>query len=140
MRLEQVLERVVDYRLRPRYAETDQMGVIYYAHYLVWFECARTEWLRQTGRTYARMEEEGVFLPVRRCAIEYHEGARYDRPLVVRTRVAALTPVRVKFRYEVEDEETGRRLADGATEHAFVERGGRLSRRGFEALGVEPPE
>ncbi|MCX7048721.1 MAG: thioesterase family protein [Candidatus Sumerlaeota bacterium] len=105
MRLADILTRTVDYRLRPRYAESDQMGVVYYAHYLVWFECARTEWLRQSGKTYAQLEAEGVFLPVRRCQIDYFEPARYDRLTCIHARVTRLTPVRVEFAYEVFDEE-----------------------------------
>lgn len=137
LRLEEALAQTVEFRLRPRYAETDQMGMVYYANYLVWFECARSEWLRSLGKTYAALESEGVYLPVRRCEIEYRQPARYDRLTAVRARVTALTPVRVQFAYEVLDVETGARLAEGMTVHAFVDAKGKIARAGFKALGIE---
>ena len=68
-------------RLRVRYAETDQMGVVYYANYLVWFEVGRTDWLRATGWTYRAMEQDGVSLPVIEAHAEYRRAARYDDEL-----------------------------------------------------------
>ncbi len=137
MDIQDALAREAQYPLRPRYAETDQMGVVYYANYLVWFECARTEWLRQAGRSYADIEALGVFLPVRRCAIEYHEPARYDRSIVISARVTRLSAVRVDFCYSVMDIQSQARLADGSTGHAFVDAKGRICRRGLEVLGLK---
>jgi len=137
VKLEEALSRTVEYSLRPRYAETDQMGVIYYANYLVWFECGRTEWLRSIGKTYAAMEAEGVFLPVLRCEIDYHAPARYDRLLAVRSRITRLTPVRLEFGYEVIDRERGTKLAHGMTRHAFVDASGAIVRCGFEMLDID---
>src|SRR5690606_35776918 len=68
--------RVARPRVRVRYAETDQMGVAYYANYLVWFEVGRTEWLRETGWTYRDMEADGLSLPVIEARCEYRIGAR----------------------------------------------------------------
>jgi acyl-CoA thioester hydrolase len=69
-----------------RYAETDQMGVVYYAHYAVYCEIARTEWIRRLGLTYAEMEEKlGILLPVRHFSITYHRPARYDDHLRIET-------------------------------------------------------
>ena len=137
MKLDEALARETDFLLRPRYAETDQMGVVYYGHYLTWFECARTEWLRQAGRSYADMEAQGVFLPVRRCSVEYHAPARYDRPIAVRARVTRISPARVDFSYTVVDTLSQALLAEGASCHAFVDGQGRVCRRGFEVLGLE---
>ncbi len=137
MRIEEALDRKTEFFLRPRYAETDQMGVVYYANYLVWFECARTEWLRDVGMTYAGMEAQGVFLPARRSEITYHASALYDREIVVEATVRALTPVRVEFVYRVVDRAENKLLAEGVTVHAFTDADGKLTRRGFEALGIE---
>ena len=86
--------------VRVRYAETDQMGVVYYANYLVWFELGRTEWLRETGWTYREMEAEGLALPVIEAHCEYRLGARYDDDLEIRTtgRAGLARPARVRLR------------------------------------------
>ena len=78
--------------VRVRYAETDQMGVVYYSNYLVWFEIGRTEWLRVTGWTYREMEAEGLALPVIEAHCEYRQGARYDDDLEIRTTGRLVSP------------------------------------------------
>ena len=88
-------------RVRVRYAETDRMGVVYYANYLVWFEVGRTEWLRQTGWTYREMEADGMTLPVIEAHCEYRQPARYDDEIEIRTQARLLTPIRIRFDYEV---------------------------------------
>ena len=88
-------------RLRVRYAETDRMGVVYYANYLVWFEVGRTEWLRQAGWTYREMERDGISLPVIEARCEYRRPARYDDEIEIATRGNLVTPVRIRFDYEV---------------------------------------
>jgi acyl-CoA thioester hydrolase len=113
-------------RLRVRYAETDQMGVAYYANYLVWFEVARTDWLRQAGNTYRAMEDAGVLLPVIEAHCDYRQPARYDDDLVVRAHATLLSPVRLHFDYEVAREDIV--LATGHTVHAAVDRSGRPCR------------
>ena len=72
-------------RVRVRYADTDQMGVVYYANYLVWFEVGRTEWLRDAGWNYRDMEEAGISLPVIEAHCEYRQSARYDDEIEIRT-------------------------------------------------------
>jgi acyl-CoA thioester hydrolase len=89
-------------RVRVRYAETDRMGVVYYANYLVWFEVARTEWLRDSGWTYRQLESDGISLPVIEAHCEYRQPARYDDELDILTRATLLTPVRIRFDYEVQ--------------------------------------
>ena len=77
------------------------MGVVYYANYLVWFEVGRTEWLREAGWTYREMEVDGIALPVIEAHCEYRQPARYDDEIEIRTRATLLTPVRIRFDYEV---------------------------------------
>jgi acyl-CoA thioester hydrolase len=111
--------------VRVRYAETDQMGVVYYANYLVWFEIGRTEWLRETGWTYREMEADGLALPVIEAHCEYRAGARYDDDLEIRTTGRLVSPVRLAFDYEIVRRADAAILAIGHTVHATVDRGGR---------------
>ena len=121
--------------VRVRYAETDRMGVVYYANYLVWFEVGRTEWLRDTGWTYREMELEGVALPVIEAHCEYRQPARYDDQIEIRTRAALLTPVRIRFDYDViRDDET--LVACGYTVHAALDATGRPRRLPSRVTGM----
>jgi acyl-CoA thioester hydrolase len=88
-------------RVRVRYADTDQMGIVYYANYFVWFEVARSEWLRDAGWTYRDMEAEGVSLPVIEAHCEYRHSARYDDEIEIATRATLLSAVRIRFDYEL---------------------------------------
>ena len=114
-------------RVRVRYAETDRMGVVYYANYFVWFEIGRTDWLRETGQSYRDMELDGVQLPVIEAHCEYRRPAKYDDDLEIRTRATLLTPVRIRFDYEVVrgERET---LVVGHTVHAALDPRGRPRR------------
>jgi acyl-CoA thioester hydrolase len=114
--------------VRVRYADTDKMGVAYYANYLVWFEVGRTDWLRATGRSYRDMEEDGVGLPVIEAQCTYRLPARYDEELEVRTRGRLESPVRVAFDYEVVRRGDALVVATGRTVHAAVDRAGRPRR------------
>jgi acyl-CoA thioester hydrolase len=107
-------------RFRVRYAETDKMGVVYYANYLVWFEVGRCEWLRAAGWTYAGLEREGTVLPVIEAHCDYQAPTRYDDEIHVRTRGTLLSPVRVRFDYEVWAEGAEGPAAVGYTVHAAV--------------------
>jgi acyl-CoA thioester hydrolase len=115
-------------RLRVRYAETDKMGVVYYANYLVWFEVGRTDLLRESGWNYREMEAAGFGLPVIEACCAYRESAKYDDEIDVRTTGALLSPVRVKFSYEVVRAADAATLATGTTVHATVDRNGRPCR------------
>jgi acyl-CoA thioester hydrolase len=111
-----------------RYAETDQMGVVYYANYFVWFEVGRTDLLRESGWNYREMETDGFSLPVIDARCVYLTSAKYDDEIEVRTTGAMLSPVRVQFTYHVVravDEET---LATGTTVHATLDRAGKPCR------------
>ena len=115
-------------RVRVRYAETDQMGIVYYANYLVWFEVGRTDWLRETGWSYRDMEADGYSLPVIEARCTYHESARYDDEIEVRTTSTLESPIRIQFLYEVVRAADGTKLATGMTMHAALDRTGRPRR------------
>jgi acyl-CoA thioester hydrolase len=114
--------------VRVRYADTDQMGVVYYANYLVWFEVGRTEWLRQSGVTYRDIEESGIILPVIEVKCEYRQPARYDDEIEIRTQGTLVSAVRVQFDYEIVRRPQGLVAAVGRTVHASVDSGGRPRR------------
>lgn len=114
--------------VRVRYAETDRMGVVYYANYLVWFEVGRTEWLRETGWSYREMEIEGVALPVIEVHCEFRQPARYDDEIEIQTRAALLTPVRIRFDYDIVRHRDQVLAATGFTVHAALDPTGRPCR------------
>src|SRR6202042_2484942 len=95
-------QRFVDARVRVRYAETDQMGVVYHANYLVWFEVGRVEFIRQMGLDYRSMEQdENAMIAVVEVTARYKAPARYDDELIVRTTLAGVRGSIVRFRYAV---------------------------------------
>jgi acyl-CoA thioester hydrolase len=104
------------------------MGFVYYAHYFVWFEVARCEWLRAQGRNYRDMEAGGVQLPVIEAHCEYRQPARYDDELAIATRGVLLSPVRIEFHYAVERVGDRAVLAVGRTVHAAIDGAGRPCR------------
>ncbi len=113
--------------VRVRYAETDQMGVVYYANFFVWFEIGRVELLRQIGFDYAAMEaEEGCLLPVVEATCRYRSPARYDDRIVIETHVQNQRTSMIKFGYRVllaaAEGSEPRLLAEGETVHVFVDR------------------
>ena len=115
-------------RVRVRYAETDQMGVVYHANYFVWFEVGRTDLLRQAGWSYREMEAEGVSLPVLNAECSYHWPARYDDEIEIRTTGKLLSPVRLAFEYEAVRTSDEVVTASGRTMHAAIGRDGRPCR------------
>ena len=114
--------------VRVRYAETDKMGVVYYANYFVWFEVARADLLRSLGWTYREMEHAGVALPVIEAHCRYHRGAYYDDELEVKAEGRMLSPVRMEFTYEVLRRGDSTLAASGRTVHAAVDPSGRPCR------------
>lgn len=114
--------------VRVRYAETDQMGVVYHANYFMWFEIGRCELLRAHGRSYRDMEAQGVGLPVIEAHCEYKAPARYDDELQVKTWGKLLSPARVEFTYEISRPSDGIVNAVGTTIHAAVDANGRPCR------------
>jgi acyl-CoA thioester hydrolase len=115
-------------RVRVRYAETDQMGVVYYANYFVWFEVGRTELLRSLGGTYKDLESEGIFLPVIDASCHYAQASRYDDELEIRTEGRLLSPVRLQFDYAVVRLADQVTTATGRTVHAALNQRGRPCR------------
>jgi acyl-CoA thioester hydrolase len=114
-------QRFVDARLRVRYAETDQMGVVYHANYLVWFEVGRVEMIRQMGISYKDMErEEGCGIAVVDVTARYKAPARYDDELAIRTTLRAVRGSLIRFGYEVVRVEDGVVLCVGETVHVVV--------------------
>jgi acyl-CoA thioester hydrolase len=110
-------------RVRVRYAETDQMGVVYHANYLVWFEVGRVEFMRAHGLSYKQMElEEGCMIAVVEATARYRAPARYDEELLVETRLVSARGSLIRFGYRVVREEDGVLLCEGETLHVVVGR------------------
>ena len=114
--------------VRVRYAETDKMGVVYYANYFVWFEVARADLLRSLGWTYREMEHAGIALPVIEAHCDYHRPARYDDEMEVRAKGRMLSPVRMEFTYEVVRRDDQMVAASGRTVHAALDIAGKPCR------------
>jgi acyl-CoA thioester hydrolase len=89
------------FKVRVRYAETDQMGVVYHGNYAQYFEMGRVEWLRNLGISYKWMEENGIMLPVVSLTMNYKKPARYDDELRVKTILKSQTSVKIEFDYEI---------------------------------------
>ena len=113
--------------VRVRYAETDRMGVVYHANYLIWFEIGRTEFCRARGFAYRDMEEhEDAFLVVAESYCRYKAPAMYDDELVVRTHITELRRRSVRFGYEVLRATDGQIIAEGETGHVVTDGNGRV--------------
>ena len=104
--------------IRIPYADTDQMGMVYYANYLVYFERGRTEWLRANGLSYKKIEEKGVYFPVIEASLRYLGPARYDDEIRVVTSVGEVKPASVEFLYEIFLGE--KLITTGKTRHPLV--------------------
>lgn len=111
--------------VRVLYRDTDQMGVVYYANYLVWFEVGRTEFLRELGISYKVLEQNDLLLPVIETYCKYKQPARYDDELKIITRLDSLKEVKIGFYYQVFHLERGDLLAYGETVHAFLNKKGK---------------
>jgi acyl-CoA thioester hydrolase len=111
-------------QIRVRYAETDRMGLLHHANYLVYFEQARTELLRSQGYTYRDMEDQGFLLVLVKVQVRYRRPARYDDLLTIRTHVVRSSTVKIEHRYEVLRD--GELLAEGETTLGCVDRNGQV--------------
>jgi len=107
--------------IRAIYADTDAMGVVYHTNYIKWFEVGRCELLRSIGYPYARLEEEGILLPVAECSCKYKQPAVYDDMLEITARVAEMKGATVVMEYEIRKQETGALLVTGFTKHAITD-------------------
>ena len=113
-------------RFRVRYAETDQMGVVYYSNYLVWMEIGRGDLCRKCGFIYRDLEdEEGINLAVADVHCRYQASARYDDEIIVRTHLERLRSRTMTFSYKINNASTGQVLAEGQTTHVAVGRDGK---------------
>ncbi|WP_438446153.1 acyl-CoA thioesterase [Gorillibacterium sp. sgz5001074] len=108
--------------LRVRYAETDQMGVVYHARYLDWFEVGRTEMIRASGMEYRTLEDKGLLLPVVDATIQYRKPARYDDWVEIRIMMTGHSHIRLEFSYEIRNKDTEELLVTGSTRHMWVNR------------------
>lgn len=104
-----------DVELRVRYAETDQMGVVYHSEYLVWCEVGRTEYIRALGLPYAEMERRGALLAVADASLRYHGSARYDDVIRVETTLAEVKSRAITFDYLIRHVQSGARLVTART-------------------------
>jgi acyl-CoA thioester hydrolase len=109
-------------RVRVRYAETDQMGVVYHSNYLIWFEVGRVEFIRQMGLNYKKMEEEGFAIAVVDVHVRYRTPARYDDELVIETRLLASRGAVMKFGYRILRAIDDVLLCEGETMHVCVDK------------------
>lgn len=110
-------------KINVRYAETDQMGVVYHGNYLAWFEVGRTQLFKEQGVAYRQLETEGYYLPVVEISVKYHKPALYDDDVIVVTTLAEKPVMRIRLNYEVYRGET--LLVSGTTVHVFIDKEGR---------------
>jgi acyl-CoA thioester hydrolase len=136
-----------DAMVRVRYAETDQMSVVYYGNYFVWFEIGRVELMRALGFEYKLMEtDDDCFIVVAEASCRYRQSARYDELIRVRTRIAQAGNRVVKYSYEILRDADGVLLATGATTHVICGKDGKPKqlpekyRVKFRALAAEAAE
>ncbi len=111
---------------RVTYAETDAMGIVYYAHYLRWFEMGRTEYMRHLGISYKEMEAQGIYLPVAEVFCKYLDSAKYDDLLIIETSVDFIKRASIQFLYRINRKQDEKELVQGRTLHAFVDREGKI--------------
>ncbi len=119
----------VDTVINVRYAETDQMGVVYYANYLAWFEVGRVAWCKAKGFRYRDMESrDGRFMMVAEATCRYKAPARFDDDILIRTAVASASEKVIRFKYEIREQKKLTLLATGETTHVVTDAGFRPSR------------
>jgi acyl-CoA thioester hydrolase len=114
-----------DIELRVRYAETDQMGVVYHANYLVWCEMGRTDFIRRLGISYAELERGGISLAVSELSARFHGAARYDDLIRVETRLTDVRSRMITFDYVITNAVTEQRLVSARTTLISIDGGGR---------------
>ncbi len=120
------MNRASKSELRVRYAETDQMGVVYHANYLVWCEIGRTDFIRSIGTTYALLEQEGVLLAVSDAAVRFHASAKYDDPICVYTTLTQVRSRALTFTYRIAHAMGDRTLATASTVLVSLNRDGKM--------------
>jgi len=118
------------FSMRVSYRDTDQMGTVYYANYLVFFERGRSEFMRELGFTYRKMEDLGLYFPVMHAECDYHSPAKYDDLITIETTISELKNASAVFSYKIKCED--RLLATGKTKHPLVN-------KAFKPIRI-PPE
>lgn len=113
-----------DTKLRVRYAETDQMGIVYHSNYIIWFEVGRTELFREIGLPYTVFEEQGLALAVIEATCRYRQPAKYDDELLIHTQVEEFSSRKVTFSYSIRKDSL--LLTEGKTTHIFLNKEGRV--------------
>ena len=113
------------HEVRVRYADTDQMGVVYHGRYFEWFEAARTEMLRNMGLSYKKIESDGILMPVIEASCRYKRSVRYDELIQIKTTIVEVNKTRIKLKYEVCGEDNTSLRAIGSTVHCFINSSGR---------------
>ena len=126
----------VETELRVRYAETDAMGVVYHASYLVWFEVGRGDFFRDLGQDYGEWEHKGYLLPVSEARARYLASARYGDLITVRTWLMEVRSRSLTLGYEVTNATTGQSLVSGQTKHLCMDHQGRVRRLPSEMLAA----
>jgi acyl-CoA thioester hydrolase len=121
---------------RVRYAETDQMGIVHHASYVVWLEEGRSQWMRAHGTAYAQFEKEGLLLVVSELCLRYKQPARYDQLVTIRCWVEGVRSRQVQFSYEVVDAETGAVLVNGYAQLICLDRERKVTRIPDEWQGL----
>ena len=119
-----------------RYAETDQMGVVHHATYVVWFELGRTAYMADQGIPYSQLERDGVLLPVVDLGVRFRRVARFEDPIGIATRLTAVTGARLRFEYSIHRGDEPDPIADGFTVLGCVDRSGRPARLPAEVRAV----
>lgn len=108
-------------RVTVRYAETDCMGVVHHSVYPIWFEIARTDYIKAAGMSYSDMEKGGVMLPVTGISCKYLRPAKYDDEIEIKAKITRLSPARIEFAYTAANAANGEVLCTGTSAHGFVD-------------------
>jgi acyl-CoA thioester hydrolase len=121
------LKHIAETTFHVRYAETDKMGIVHHAAYIIWLEEGRSQWLRSLGSSYADFEKDGVSLAVSEVNVRYAQAATYDQRVTVRSWIEDVKSRKVTFGYEILDAASGAVLASGHTRHICLNRQGAVT-------------
>jgi len=124
------------YFVRVRYADIDQMGVVYHARYLEWFEAARTEMLRDMGIVYKELEQSGIYMPVIEAHCRYRKPVKYDELIRVKTVLGEVSRSTIRLEYKVQGEKDETVRVEGYTVHCFMDKSGKPRRASQELLSI----
>lgn len=115
------MEKVIEYERTPFYYETDRMNVIHHSNYIRWFEEARIYFMEKVGYSYARMESEGIMMPVLSAECEYKNSVKFGDTVVIKAAIREFNGFKMAIQYIVTDKETGELRAKGSTTHCFTD-------------------